>query len=666
MLSVMQIGDNRLGGSLTNIVGNLSRYLRIFSVYGNRISGIIPASIGDLANLTLLYFDENEFSGTIPSYIGKLNKLQALGLSANGLSGNIPSSFGNLSWLGELYSEYNTLQGNIPPSLENCKNLLSLDLSNNNLSGSIPEQLFQISSLSISLSIAHNQLTGSLSSSIGNLKGLGELDVSWNKLSGEIPSSLGACSSLEKLHMENNLFHGSIPSSLSSLKGLQNLDLSHNNLSDQIPNFFEKIPFIFLNLSYNNFEGEVPKKGVFSNGSRVSVVGNNRLCGGISQLHMPRCQRKQGNTRFHPLLVIIIACALLLGGIILSSFLFYWFKKKRKQQISSATSLKEPFAQIPYEKLLQATGGFSSSNLIGVGSFGFVYRGSIDDEDVAIKVLNLERRGASRSFIAECKALREIRHRNLVKIVTCCSTIDFKGNDFKALVYGYMPNGSLDKWLYPDKETYNCQNNLSLVCRINIAIDVACALDYLHHGCHQPIVHCDLKPSNVLLDSDMTAHVGDFGLARILPQLTKPNESSSSIGIKGTIGYAAPEYGIGGEVSIQGDIYSYGILLLEMITGKKPTDNMFEASLNLHNYAKNSLPDHVIDIVDPMLLRDDNDNQVTTMRQSVNDTKLEECLISMVKTGVQCSIKSPRDRMDMSKVIEELFKVRDVLQRNYN
>ncbi|KDP44943.1 hypothetical protein JCGZ_01443 [Jatropha curcas] len=200
-----------------------------------------------------------------------------------------------------------------------------------------------------------------------------------------------------------------------------------------------------------------------------------------------------------------------------------------------------------------------------------------------------------------------------------------------------MPNGSLDKWLHPDQETYNGQNNLSLVCRVNIAIDVARALDYLHHDCHQPIVHCDLKPSNVLLDSNMTAHVGDFGLARILPQLTKPNQSSSSVGIKGTIGYAAP--------------------------GKRPTDNLFETSLNLHKYARTSLPDHVMEIVDPMLLRNDN---VITMRQLVNATRLKECLISMVKIGVECSIESSRDRMDMTKVVRELFKIRDVLERNHN
>ncbi|KAH9626045.1 hypothetical protein KSS87_010621, partial [Heliosperma pusillum] len=218
---------------------------------------------------------------------------------------------------------------------------------------------------------------------------------------------------------------------------------------------------------------------------------------------------------------------------------------------------------------------------------------------VAVKVLNLQHHRASKSFMAECKTLRNVRHRNLIRIITACSSIDFKRNDFRALVYEFMPNGSLDRWLH------GIDGNMSLAQRVDVAIDVAHALGYLHHECETPIVHCDLKPSNILLDNDMVAHVGDFGLARFLTQPRHLNQSST-IGIMGTIGYAAPEYGIGSEPSTEGDVYSYGVLLLELMTGKSPTDSMFNEGYTLHKHVDAALPDQILQIVDSSSLEEDN------------------------------------------------------------
>nr|XP_043618931.1 probable LRR receptor-like serine/threonine-protein kinase At3g47570 [Erigeron canadensis] len=276
--------------------------------------------------------------------------------------------------------------------------------------------------------------------------------------------------------------------------------------------------------------------------------------------------------------------------------------------------LNRSFEKISYGRLFKATEGFFSENLIGIGSFASVYKGIIDENGliVAIKVLNLQRRGGSKSFTAECDALRNIRHRNLVKVITSCSSLDFKGNDFKSLVYEFMPKGSLESWLY------SIHQMLNLVQRISIIKDVACALDYLHCRCGSIVVHCDLKPSNILLDADMVAHVGDFGLAKILSleEVSSTNESSTSV-IRGTVGYAPP--------------------------GKKHVDPMFQEGLGLHFSARSALNDgFVLQILDPMLLKED---------------VHEESLISLVKIGVKCSSESPQDRMEIGTVVHELCSI---------
>ncbi|XP_058110878.1 probable LRR receptor-like serine/threonine-protein kinase At3g47570 [Magnolia sinica] len=185
----------------------------------------------------------------------------------------------------------------------------------------------------------------------------------------------------------------------------------------------------------------------------------------------------------------------------------------------------------------------------------------------------------------ECEALRNVRHWNLIKILASCSSIDFKGNDFKALVFEYMLIGSLEEWLHPKVDEKHQPRTLNLIQRLNIAIDVAYALDYLHHHCQTPISHSDLKPSNVLLDNDMVAHVSDSGIARFLSVAVDDQFSTNktnSIAVKGSIGYVAPEYGMGGNVSTSGDVYSYGILLLGLFAGKRPTEDMFKDGLSLH------------------------------------------------------------------------------------
>ena len=201
--------------------------------------------------------------------------------------------------------------------------------------------------------------------------------------------------------------------------------------------------------------------------------------------------------------------------------------------------------RVTYAELAHATNSFSSGNLIGVESFGSVFKGQIMinglQVTVAIKVLNLLQHGAAQSFDAECETLRCARHRNLVKILTVCSSVDFRGLDFKAIVFEYLPNGNLDQWLHQPIDGNSEYKVLDLVQRLDISIDVVSTLEYLHTHKPMPIIHCYLKPSNILLDGDMVAHVGDYGPARFYHEDSNASSEKSSAWAKmrGTTGYAA-------------------------------------------------------------------------------------------------------------------------------
>ncbi|CAI0555056.1 unnamed protein product [Linum tenue] len=626
-------------------IGHLHR-LQYLQLTNNSLRGEIPSNISGCSALAEFSAANNKLVGQLPWQIGGLNKLRVLFVTKNDLTGSIPPSFGsipssigNLTKLLGLYLSNNHLQGGIPAGIENCRNLMTLDISYNNLSGVIPSQIMSISSLSRLL------------------------NLSYNHFAGAIPVEVA----MEELHLQGNLLQGTIPSSIQSLKGIRILDVSSNNLSGQIPKFLEDIKELqLLNMSYNDFEDEVPLGGVFKNASIILLDGNRKLCGGLAELQLPSCSFRQHKKVLSHKLKIVISTISSLGFLtcIASCLLIFWIKKKGKPDTIPADDFQ---LQVSYHSLHKATDGFATTNLIGVGSFGSVYKGVLDMNEhsttIAVKVFNLQRRGASKSFMAECAALKNIRHRNLVKVLTACS------------VYEFLVNGSLEDWLHPVQSGDEPPRSLNFIQRLNISIDVAYAMNYLHHQCGTPIVHCDLKPSNVLLDEDLVGHVGDFGLARFLPSVADSSstcEASSSIGIKGTVGYAPPEYGMGHEVSVQGDVYSYGVHLLEMFTGRKPTDEAFQEGFTIHRFVRTAISEKLVtELLDPVLLNElhiggtthnntirSNSSTSSKVATKTSSPKAEEILISILEIGVACSSDIPQERISMNEVVTRLVSSR--------
>ncbi|XP_073147346.1 uncharacterized protein [Henckelia pumila] len=663
-LDTLSIYDNHFSGSLPNSLGNFSSRLNFFSVGSNEIHGTIPSGIQNLTGLTRLVLEGNFLEGSIPVVIGKLSKLQEIYMGANELTNEIPSSIGNLTLLNHISLGNNNFVGTIPRSLSNCTNLLALDLSSNNLTGSIPRDIVSISSISISFNLSHNAFTGSIPMEVGALKNLKDLDLSHNRLSGQIPRTLSSCVVLQRLHLESNSLEGEIPDVLIALKGLQELDLSQNNLSGSIPNSLVDLNLISLNLSFNRLQGEVPKQGVFKNGSAVSLEGNANLCGGIALLKLPPCPptnlKKKHFSNYWKILISVLGAGAICLVLSTCIYKFVYRRRTLQEPQPSVPSFPDSFLRVSYADLVKATDGFSDANLLGSGRFGSVYRGILNEKQmaVAVKVLNLEVKGASKSFISECNAIKGIRHRNLLKILSVCESTNFRGLRFMALVYELMANGSLDIWLHNDYareggESHNKNNiSLSIAQRLNIVIDVASAVEYIHHGTDSIIIHGDLKPSNILLDENMTAHVGDFGLTKVVSKIFPPHDgSSNSMAIKGTVGYIPPEYGTSNVVTIQGDVYSFGILVLEMFTNIRPTD---DASLNsqssLHHLVSHALQKQEMNIVDQIIRNEHRDQDMLF--------KIKNCVTCVLEIGVACSMELPKDRMMMKDVVRELQKIR--------
>ncbi|XP_025888424.2 probable LRR receptor-like serine/threonine-protein kinase At3g47570 [Solanum lycopersicum] len=641
-MKTVQIGGNQFNGSLPTSLGsgNWSFSLEYFIALQNGITGKIPTNISNFRNLEWLSLGDNKLIGSIPQDLGNLRNLKRFSLEKNNLDGIIPTSLCNMENLYQIILGKNQLTGELPNCFGNLSSLRELYLDSNALISLIPSTLWRNKDISI-LTLASNLLNGSLAVEMGNSRSLRILHLHGNQFSGQIPSTIGQLQSLVSLSLSKNMLDGSIPEQFEDLVSLEYLDLSSNNLSGMIPKSLRNLEHLmYFNVSFNGLMGEIPDGGPFVNFTAESFMGNPALCGS-SRFHVMQCrvtslERKRKNR------ILTSVLASVSSGVVVTTIFIIWFLKCRKR--STELPLVDTFGQvhkrISYYDISQGTNNFDEANLIGRGSLGLVYKGTLaDGMVVAIKVFNTELQHAFRSFEVECQVLRSIRHRNLVKVISSCANFDYK-----VLVLEYMPNENLECWLH------STDKFLDITQRLKVMIDVASAVEYLHGGHLFVVVHCDLKPSNILLDEDMVAKVSDFGISKLLTSETLIAHTKTL----GTIGYMAPEYGSEGKVSTSGDVYSFGILLMETFTRKSPVDDLFVGDFTLKRWICQSLPDQLVDVVDINLFS----------LNEENFTSKERCFKSIMELALECTNDLAEERIRMEDITLRLKKILTQFQQN--
>ncbi|XP_077225787.1 uncharacterized protein LOC143858990 [Tasmannia lanceolata] len=627
-LVILALGNNNLSGYLPDQICQ-GKSLVVISIQNNQLTGPIPKSLRNCMSLTRVWLDGNQFIGNISEDFGVYPNLVCIDLSNNHLSGELSPSWGKCQNLTSLKFPGNLITSKIPPEFGQLIQLALLDLSSNYLVGQIPKELGRLKSL-FNMSLNGNQLSGRIPSKIGKLSNLEILDLSANNLFGSIPEQLEDCSKLYSLKLSRNHLNGSIPfqignlvelqttldlshnlltgeisSQLGKLNKLEILNFSHNKLSGSIPCSLEgMLSLSSVDLSYNNLEGSLPNGKAFEQGT---YVGNKGLCGKAQDLQLcnlspvnngkPKKRRKV-IILILPLLSALFLLLLIFGISSISRRRTRNAKGERNEMNRDLFSIWNWDGCVSYEDIIDVTEDFDDKYYIGEGGYGRVYKVSLPTGQVlAVKKLHKSEEGeqvVQKSFRNEVQALTEIRHRNIVKLYGFCSH-----RRCMFLVYEYMERGNLANILSSEEGAME----LDWVRRVNIIKAVAHSLSYMHHDCVPSIVHRDISSNNVLLDSEFEAHVSDFGTARLLML-----DSSNWTELAGTFGYVAPELAYTMRVTEKCDVYSFGVLALEVIMGRHPRDIIS----SLSSSSEGGLNLQLKDVLDPRLpnLEDQVGNEV--------------------------------------------------------
>ncbi|KAG5099289.1 hypothetical protein JHK82_044341 [Glycine max] len=684
-LTIIDLTRNVISGKIPDGFGKLQK-LTGLALSMNNLQGEIPASIGLLPSLVDFKVFFNNLSGILPPDFGRYSKLETFLVANNSFRGNLPE---NLCYNGHLLniSAYiNYLSGELPQSLGNCSSLMELKIYSNEFSGSIPSGLWTLSlsnfmvsynkftgelperlSPSISrLEISHNRFFGRIPTDVSSWTNVVVFIASENNLNGSVPKGLTSLPKLTTLLLDHNQLTGPLPSDIISWQSLVTLNLSQNKLSGHIPDSIGLLPVLgVLDLSENQFSGEVPSKlpritnlnlssnyltgrvpSQFENlAYNTSFLDNSGLCADTPALNLRLCnsspQRQSKDSSLSLALIIsLVAVACFLA--LLTSLLIIRFYRKRKQGLDRSWKL------ISFQRLSFTESNIVSSltenSIIGSGGYGTVYRVAVDGLGyVAVKKIwehkKLDKNLES-SFHTEVKILSNIRHKNIVKLMCCISN-----EDSMLLVYEYVENHSLDRWLHRKNKSSTVSGSVHHIVldwpkRLHIAIGAAQGLSYMHHDCSPPIVHRDVKTSNILLDSQFNAKVADFGLARML---MKPGELATMSSVIGSFGYMAPEYVQTTRVSEKIDVFSFGVMLLELTTGKEANYGDEHLSLAEWAWRHQQLGSNIEELLD----------------KDVMETSYLDGMCKVFKLGIMCTATLPSSRPSMKEVLRVLLSCED-------
>ncbi|ESQ43706.1 hypothetical protein EUTSA_v10012576mg [Eutrema salsugineum] len=665
-LTDIDISVSRLTGSIPESICTLPK-LRVLQLYNNSLTGEIPKSLGNSTTLKILSLYDNYLSGELPPNLGSSSPMIALDVSENRLSGSLPTQVCKSGKLLYFLVLQNRFSGSIPPTYGNCKTLIRFRVARNRLVGAIPQEVMSLPHVSI-IDLAYNILSGPIPESIGNAWNLSELfmqgnkiagvippeishttnlvklDLSNNQLSGPIPSEIGRLKKLNLLVLQGNHLDSSIPESLSNLKSLNVLDLSNNLLTGRIPDDLSELLLTSINFSSNQLSGPIPVS-LIRGGLVESFSDNPNLCvppkAGSSDLKFPICQEAHSEKKLSSIWAILVSILILILGAIIV-YLRLRLRKNRaviEQDETLASSFfsydVKSFHRISFDQreILEA---LVDKNIVGHGGSGTVYRVELKSgEVVAVKKLWSQSRKDSASddrmhlnkeMKTEVETLGSIRHKNIVKLFSYFSSLDCS-----LLVYEYMPNGNLWDALHKGFV------HLEWPIRHQIAVGVAQGLAYLHHDLSPPIIHRDIKSTNILLDINYQPKVADFGIAKVLQARGK--DSTTTV-IAGTYGYLAPEYAYSSKATIKCDVYSFGVVLMELITGKKPVDSCFGENKNIVNWVSTKI--------------DTKEGLIETVDKRLSESSKAD-IINALRVAIRCTSRTPTIRPTMTEVVQLLI-----------